>query len=91
MPLVMDTDVSMEVAGFAALTLGLVFTSTCKEDVVEAIITALMSRWGPIGMNSPKQRVLGAVINIAAGIELFDQWPCFISCCMSYALSCQQL
>ena len=31
MPLVTDTDVSMEVSGFAALSLGLVFTSTCKE------------------------------------------------------------
>jgi hypothetical protein len=37
---------SMEVAGLAGLALGLVFTSSCKEDVVEAILTALMSRWG---------------------------------------------
>jgi hypothetical protein len=36
----------MEVAGLAALALGLVFTSSCKEDVVEALLTALMSRWG---------------------------------------------
>jgi 26S proteasome regulatory subunit N1 len=35
---------SMEVAGLAGLALGLVFTSSCKEDVVEAILTALMSR-----------------------------------------------
>jgi hypothetical protein len=34
----------MEVAGLAALALGLVFTSSCKEDVVEALLTALMSR-----------------------------------------------
>ena len=31
MPLVTDADVSMEVSGFAALALGLVFTSTAKE------------------------------------------------------------
>ena len=30
-PLVTDTDISMEISGFAALALGLVFTSTCKE------------------------------------------------------------
>jgi hypothetical protein len=36
----------MEVAGLAGLALGLVFTSSCKEDVVEAILTALMSRCG---------------------------------------------
>lgn len=35
----------MDIAGLAALSLGLVFTSSCKEDVVEAIITALMSRY----------------------------------------------
>ena len=31
LPLVTDTDISMEISGFAALALGLVFTSTCKE------------------------------------------------------------
>lgn len=43
---VLDSDVSVDIAGLAALALGLVFVSSCKEDVVEAIITALMSRWG---------------------------------------------
>jgi len=43
---VLDSDMSMEVAGLAGLSLGLVFTSSCKEDVVEALLTALMSRWG---------------------------------------------
>jgi 26S proteasome regulatory subunit N1 len=33
-----------QISGFAALALGLVFASSCKEDVVEAILTALMSR-----------------------------------------------
>ncbi len=43
-PLVTDTDISMEASGFAALALGLVFTSTCKEDIVSAILQALMCR-----------------------------------------------
>jgi hypothetical protein len=41
---VLDSDQSMEVAGLAALSLGLVFASSCKEEVVEALITALMTR-----------------------------------------------
>jgi hypothetical protein len=41
---VLDTDMPMEVAGLAGLALGLVFAASCKEDVVEAILTALMSR-----------------------------------------------
>lgn len=43
-PLITDTDVAIEVSGFAALALGLVFTSTCKEDIVMAILQALMCR-----------------------------------------------
>lgn len=35
----------MELAGLAALALGLVFAGSTKEDVVEALLTALMSRW----------------------------------------------
>jgi hypothetical protein len=53
---VLDSDQSMEVAGLAALSLGLVFTSSCKEDVVEALLTALMSRWA--------RRQLDAFFNI---------------------------
>lgn len=43
-PLVADADVAIEVAGFAALALGLVFSSSCKEEIVMAVITALMTR-----------------------------------------------
>ncbi|KAK9829660.1 hypothetical protein WJX72_007157 [[Myrmecia] bisecta] len=43
-PLVTDADVSIEVAGFAALSLGLVFPSTCHAESVEAILQALMMR-----------------------------------------------
>lgn len=37
-PIVIDTDVPMEVAGFAALSLGLVFVSTQQEDCVQALL-----------------------------------------------------
>lgn len=37
----------MEVAGFAALALGLVFCSACHADSAEAILQALMLRSGP--------------------------------------------
>lgn len=46
---VLDSDSSMEVAGLAALALGLVFTASTKEDVVEALLTALMTRCGGAG------------------------------------------
>ena len=45
MPLVTDTDLSIEISGFAALALGLVFTSTCKEEIVTAVLQALMVRY----------------------------------------------
>lgn len=41
---VLNSDESMEVAGLAALSLGLVFASSCQENVVESLITALMTR-----------------------------------------------
>ncbi len=37
-PLVSDAEVSMEVAGLAGLALGLVFTSSAKDDVVMALL-----------------------------------------------------
>lgn len=43
-PLICDPANSIEVAGFAALALGLVFTSTCHQDIVMAIISALSER-----------------------------------------------
>eukprot|EP00798_Chlamydomonas_sp_ICE-L_P009842 gene9842-7728_t len=42
--IVTDSDVSMEICGFAALSLGLIFTSACHEEIVMAILQALMSR-----------------------------------------------
>lgn len=47
LPLVMDTEVSMEVSGFAALALGLVFCSTCNGDISEGLLSALMMRGEP--------------------------------------------
>ncbi|CAD7696710.1 unnamed protein product [Ostreobium quekettii] len=43
-PLVMDPNISIELAGFAAVSLGLVFTSTCHQECIEAILQALMTR-----------------------------------------------
>mmetsp|Transcript_18831 Transcript_18831/g.52512 ORF Transcript_18831/g.52512 Transcript_18831/m.52512 type:complete len:900 (-) Transcript_18831:154-2853(-) len=43
-PIVIDSDVSMEVAGFAAVSLGLVFASTQQEDCAQALLQALMTR-----------------------------------------------
>ena len=40
----MDTDISIEVAGFAALALGLVFAGSCHADSSEAILQSLMMR-----------------------------------------------
>lgn len=36
-PLVMDADTPIELAGFAALSIGLVFLGTCKQECIEAI------------------------------------------------------
>jgi hypothetical protein len=46
-----------QVSGFAALSLGLVFASSCKEDLVEAILTGLMSRSGDV-LGSGEWRVV---------------------------------
>ena len=56
-PLVTDTDVKIDVAGFAALSLGLVFTSTCNGEAIEAIIQALMMR-GELELSSPFAKFL---------------------------------
>lgn len=56
-PLVTDTDVKIDIAGFAALSLGLVFTSTCNGEAIEAIIQALMMR-GELELSSPFAKFL---------------------------------
>lgn len=57
MPLVTDTDVKIDVAGFAALSLGLVFTSTCNGEAIDAILQALMLR-GELELSSPFAKFL---------------------------------
>ncbi|KAK9903923.1 hypothetical protein WJX75_000553 [Coccomyxa subellipsoidea] len=59
-PLITDPDISMEVASFAAVALGLVFVATCHASSVEAILQALMLR-GEAELSEPwaKQMVLG--------------------------------
>ncbi|EFN53700.1 hypothetical protein CHLNCDRAFT_25435, partial [Chlorella variabilis] len=44
LPLIMDTDISMEVSSIAALSLALVYQGTANGDAVEAILQALMLR-----------------------------------------------
>eukprot|EP00210_Caulerpa_lentillifera_P009484 g9044.t1 len=44
LPLVTDPDVSIELAGFAALSLGLIFSGTCKAECAESICESLMVR-----------------------------------------------
>ena len=44
LPIISDTGVSMELASFAALSLGTVFVGTCHGDIVTAILTTMMER-----------------------------------------------
>jgi 26S proteasome regulatory subunit N1 len=43
-PIILDEAVGPETAAFAALSLGLIFVSKCDEEVVNTILTSLMSR-----------------------------------------------
>ncbi|KAK9842343.1 hypothetical protein WJX81_007723 [Elliptochloris bilobata] len=56
-PLLTDNDVSMEVAGFAALSLGLVFVGDCHAASAEAMLQALMLR-GESELGEPWARLL---------------------------------
>lgn len=56
-PIVQDLEGSIEVAGFAALSLGLVFATTCSDAVASAILNALMSR-GQTELTTPFARLL---------------------------------
>lgn len=56
-PLVTDTDANIEVAGYSALALGLVFVGACDEDSVGAALQALMERGDP-EMEQPGAKLL---------------------------------
>jgi 26S proteasome regulatory subunit N1 len=43
-PIVVDTNVSVELSAMAALSLGLVFVGRCNEDVTNAILQTLAER-----------------------------------------------
>ena len=43
-PMILDEEVGTDTAAFAALSLGLIFVSRCEEEVVNTILTCLMSR-----------------------------------------------
>lgn len=55
-PIVEDVNSAMDVAGFAALSLGLVFVSSCNEECAQAIILALMGR--EVYLSDPLARYL---------------------------------
>jgi hypothetical protein len=63
LPLVMDTDVSMEVSGFAALALGLVFCCTCNGDISEGLLSALMVR-GEAELSSPAAKQMALALGL---------------------------
>lgn len=58
-PILTDSKVALDVAGFAALSLGLVFVSTCNEDAAQAIILALMEREAELGEPMARYLCLG--------------------------------
>lgn len=62
-PLVMDLEASIEVAGLAALSLGMVFVGTAQEGCVEAILQALMSR-GEADLTQPFARFLSVGLGL---------------------------
>lgn len=43
-PIVLDEEVGVDTAAFSAVSLGLIFVSRCDEEVVNTILTSLMSR-----------------------------------------------
>lgn len=56
-PMVLDGDNTIEVAGVAALVLGLIYIGTCNEDCVSTIVQALMER-EPQDLDSPYARYM---------------------------------
>lgn len=54
-PIVLDEDVGVETAAFAAVSLGLIYVSRCDEEVVNTILTSLMSR-SEVELNQPIAR-----------------------------------
>lgn len=43
-PILQDSKVAIDLAGFAAVALGLVYVGSCNEDVAQSIVLALMDR-----------------------------------------------
>ncbi len=68
-PLVTDADISIEVASFAAVALGLVFVATCHASSVEAILQVL--HLSSTAVHLPKQVqivTLGAAVLLTSDI-----------------------
>lgn len=43
-PILQDSKVGIDLAGFAAVALGLIYVGSCNEDVAQSIVLALMDR-----------------------------------------------
>lgn len=56
-PILGDTNASLDVIAFTAISLGLVFVGSCNEEVAQAIIFALMDR-SEADLGEPLARLL---------------------------------
>jgi 26S proteasome regulatory subunit N1 len=56
-PIVQDSKAGIELAGFAAVALGLIYVGSCNEDVAQSIVLALMDR-GEAELGEPLARFL---------------------------------
>jgi 26S proteasome regulatory subunit N1 len=54
---VQDSKAGIELAGFAAVALGLIYVGSCNEDVAQSIVLALMDR-GEAELGEPLARFL---------------------------------
>lgn len=54
-PIVLDEEVGVDTAAYSAVSLGLIFVSRCDEEVVNTILTSLMSR-SEVELNQPVAR-----------------------------------
>ena len=71
-PLITDMDLPMEVVGYAALALGLVFVGSCNQDSVEAILQVRMAGFLPVAV--PVRNYWAACLSLLAGKPACIQW-----------------
>ncbi|CAK9859866.1 unnamed protein product [Sphagnum jensenii] len=68
-PIVQDSKVGIEVAGFAAMTLGLVYVGSCNEDVAQSIVLSSMEHTER-GLDSHQAPALLGIALVAMTKEL---------------------